>query len=145
MGCSSQEQCGTVNCSKTIKPMLFNVNTIILQLSIFRLMTNISNAISNHHKSKVAQQSIQDSVSLTVFSSQLKFVGNFVAFSPQFWYSGRYKILYRCVVVACVKIGCDLMASNGITARRNFHRIWIVDQKTLVKRAPGKQKNRSSD
>ena len=31
-----------------------------------------------------------------------------------------------CAVVACAKICCDLMAINGITARRMFHRIWIV-------------------
>ena len=30
----------------------------------------------------------------------------------------------------------DLMASNGVMARRSFHQIWIVDKKTLVKRAP---------
>ena len=29
------------------------------------------------------------------------------------------------------------MASNGITARRSFHRIWIAGKKSLVKRAPG--------
>ena len=29
------------------------------------------------------------------------------------------------------------MASNGITARRIFHRIWIAGKKSLVKRAPG--------
>ena len=28
------------------------------------------------------------------------------------------------------------MASNGITARRSFHRIWIAGKKSLVKRAP---------
>ena len=28
------------------------------------------------------------------------------------------------------------MASNGITARRSFHRIWIAGKKPLVKRAP---------
>ena len=28
------------------------------------------------------------------------------------------------------------MADNGITARRSFHRIWIADKKSLVKRAP---------
>ena len=28
-----------------------------------------------------------------------------------------------CAVVACAKICCDLMASNGITVRRSFHRI----------------------
>ena len=42
-----------------------------------------------------------------------------------------------CAVVACAKICCDLMASNGITARRSFHRIWIAGKKSLVKRAPG--------
>ena len=34
------------------------------------------------------------------------------------------------------KMCCDLMASNGITARRSFHRIWIAGKKSLVKRAP---------
>ena len=29
------------------------------------------------------------------------------------------------------------MASNGITARRSSHRIWIPGKKSLVKRAPG--------
>ena len=41
-----------------------------------------------------------------------------------------------CAVVACAKIYRDLMASNGITARRSFHRIWIAGKKSLVKRAP---------
>ena len=30
-----------------------------------------------------------------------------------------------CAVVACAKICRNLMAGNGITARQNFHRIWI--------------------
>ena len=42
-----------------------------------------------------------------------------------------------CAVVACAKLYCDLMASNRITARRSFHRIWIAGKKSLVKRAPG--------
>ena len=42
-----------------------------------------------------------------------------------------------CAVVACAKMCSDLMASNGITARRSFHRIWIAGKKSLVKRAPG--------
>ena len=42
-----------------------------------------------------------------------------------------------CAVVACAKNFRDLMASNGITARRNFHRIWIAGKKPLVKWAPG--------
>ena len=41
-----------------------------------------------------------------------------------------------CAVVACAKICCDLMASNGITARGSFHQIWIAGKKPLVKRAP---------
>ena len=41
-----------------------------------------------------------------------------------------------CAVVACAKICRDLMARNGITGRRSFHRIWIVGKKTLVERAP---------
>ena len=46
-----------------------------------------------------------------------------------------------CAVVACGKICRDLMASNGITARRSFHRIWIAGKKTLVKRGPGPTKH----
>ena len=34
------------------------------------------------------------------------------------------------------KICCDLMANNGVMARRSFHQIWIAGKKTLVKRAP---------
>ena len=42
-----------------------------------------------------------------------------------------------CKVVACVNIICDLMASNGITARWSFHRVWIAGKISCVKRAPG--------
>ena len=41
-----------------------------------------------------------------------------------------------CAVVACAKICCDLMTSNGVMARQSFHRIWIAGKKPLVKRAP---------
>ena len=41
-----------------------------------------------------------------------------------------------CAVVACAKICCDLMASNRVIAKRNFHRIWIAGKKPLLKRAP---------
>ena len=37
---------------------------------------------------------------------------------------------------ACAKTCRDLMASNGIMARRNFNRIWFTGKKTLVKRTP---------
>ena len=33
-----------------------------------------------------------------------------------------------CIVVACAKICCDLVASNGITTRRIFHWIWIASK-----------------
>ena len=42
-----------------------------------------------------------------------------------------------CAVVACAKICCDPMASNRITTRRSFNRVWIAGKKLLVKRAPG--------
>ena len=38
-----------------------------------------------------------------------------------------------CAVMACAKFCCDLMANDWITARRNFHWIWIVSKKSLVK------------
>ena len=39
-----------------------------------------------------------------------------------------------CVVVACAKPCCDLMASNEITASESFHRISIAAKKSLMKR-----------
>ena len=42
----------------------------------------------------------------------------------------------RLVVVVCVKIYHDITVRNGITAKRNFLEVWIVVEKTLVKRAP---------
>ena len=39
-------------------------------------------------------------------------------------------------VVACAKICCDLMPSNGIMARRNFHRIWIAGKKNVSETGP---------
>ena len=41
-----------------------------------------------------------------------------------------------CAVVACAKICCNLMASNGITPSQNFHRIWMVGKISFVKRGP---------
>ena len=41
-----------------------------------------------------------------------------------------------CAVVACAKICCDLMASNGVMARRSFHRIWIAGEKTVNETGP---------
>ena len=38
-----------------------------------------------------------------------------------------------CAVVACAKMCWDLKASNGITARRSFHWIWIAVKKSLVR------------
>ena len=39
-------------------------------------------------------------------------------------------------VVACAKFCCDMVISNWIRAKWNFHRIWIVMEKSLVKWAP---------
>ena len=81
----------------------------------------------------------QGPVSLTVFPSQFKFDGN--SFHSHLNSNTVIAIKYcswhdSCAVVACAKICCDLIASNGITARRSFHRIWIAGKKSLVKRAP---------
>ena len=43
----------------------------------------------------------------------------------------------RCAVVACAKICCDLVDSCCMTARWNFHQIWNVSKKLLVKWALG--------
>ena len=48
-----------------------------------------------------------------------------------------------CAVVACAKVCCDLMTSNGITARRSFHRIWIA-RKIVSETGPWKVENMGS-
>ena len=40
-------------------------------------------------------------------------------------------------VVACAKFCRDMITSNWIKAKWNFHRIWIVMEKSLVKWVPG--------
>ena len=83
----------------------------------------------------------QAPVSLTVFPSQL----NSMEISFRSHLHSKTVIATKictwhdsCAIVACAKFFCDLMASNGIMARRSFHRIWIAaKKKTLVKRAPG--------
>ena len=40
-------------------------------------------------------------------------------------------------VMACAKFCCDMITSNWIRAKWNFHRIWIVMEKSLVKWVPG--------
>ena len=41
-----------------------------------------------------------------------------------------------CAVVACAKTCCDLMASNGITARRSFHRTRTAGKKIVSETGP---------
>ena len=71
----------------------------------------------------------QGPVSLTVIPSQFKFDGNFVSLSCR---SNTMIATKFCTwhdswaVVACAKICCALMASNGVMARRSFPRIWIA-------------------
>ena len=43
-------------------------------------------------------------------------------------------------VVACAKFCRDMITSNWIKAKWNFHRIWIVMEKSLVKWVPGPQR-----
>ena len=70
----------------------------------------------------------QGHVSLAVFPSQFKFDG--VSFHSHL---DSNTVIARKFCKNC----WDLMASNGIMARRSFHRIWIADNNPLVKRAPG--------
>ena len=42
-------------------------------------------------------------------------------------------------VMACAKFCRDMITSNWIKAKWNFHRIWIVMEKSLVKWVPGPQ------
>ena len=66
------------------------------------------------------------------FPSQLNFDRNFVSLLPWFFlYRDRYKILYM-----ARQLCCRGMTSNGIMTRRSFHRIWIVDKKTVSETGP---------
>ena len=76
----------------------------------------------------------QDPILLTDFPSQIrwKFLSssfldsnNIIATKFSIWYDS-------CTVVACANICCDMMPSNGITARRSFTWIWIASEKSLV-------------
>ena len=60
----------------------------------------------------------QGPISLTVFPSQFKFNGNFVALSPRFWYSDRYKILYMAWQLCCHGMCKTLLRSDG--QQRNY-------------------------
>ena len=46
-----------------------------------------------------------------------------------------------CAVVTCANTYCDLVASNGITARRSFHRIWIASKKIVSEASRHNRKN----
>ena len=84
-----------------------------------------------HWRMYICMSVNQGLVSLTVFPSQFKFDGNFVSLSPDSntvivttlctWHDS-------CAVVAVAKWCCDVMVSNGITARRSYHRIWIAEK-----------------
>ena len=60
----------------------------------------------------------QGPVSLTVFRSQFKFVGNFVSLRSRFWYSDRYKILYMARQLCCRGMCKNLLRSDG--QQRNY-------------------------
>ena len=48
-------------------------------------------------------------------------------------YSHKVIVINFCTaVVACAKICCGLMTSYWITARQNFHRIWLDCEKSIV-------------
>ena len=78
-------------------------------------------------------------VSLTVFPSQLKFME--ISLHPHLASNAVIATKFctchdSCVAMICAKMCCDVMSNNGITARRDFHRIWIVDKKSSMKRTP---------
>ena len=62
----------------------------------------------------------------------------------QMWWKFHYSIIQILIkwslqylahgaVVACAKFCCDMITSNWIRAKWNFHRIWIVREKSLAK------------
>ena len=82
----------------------------------------------------------QGPISLTLFPSRFKFDGTFVSLYPRFWYSDRYKLLYMARQLSCHGICKNLLQSDGQQrnySKANFHRIWISDKKSLLKRASG--------
>ena len=75
-----------------------------------------------------------DPVLLTHSPWQLKFDRNFILISYKLHWRDRYKFCtYQnsCTVVACAKIGNNLMASNRDTSMWFFHRLWIANEKDV--------------
>ena len=102
-------------------------SVVSYHLHIWKVAWGDACQISHHHLGPI---------SLPIFPSQLKFDGNFVLLSSWFWQGEHYKIYTwhdSCAVVSCVKICCNLMVSNWITAKRNFHWTWIVSKKKKVR------------
>ena len=75
---------------------------------------------------------LQWPISLTIFPSQFKFDGNFT--------STKFGTCHDSpAVVPCAKYCSDHFISIWIGAKWNFHHIWIVMEKLLVKWAPSLQ------
>ena len=65
------------------------------------------------HKTCSINSGHQGPVSLTVFTSQFKFDGNFVSLSPRLHYRDRYKILYMARQLCCRGMCKNLLRSDG--------------------------------
>ena len=57
---------------------------------------------------------------------QIRWKFRFTLTSTPLQWSLQNFVHESCAVVACAKICCDLTASNGVMARRSFHRVWIA-------------------
>ena len=132
--CPCTEKCNTI-----VKHSAgFKIKLVYWLLTILKAFPFIKR---HYSKWRISQDlvALHCPVSLTVFPSQFKFDGNLfhshidsnTVIATKFctWHDS-------CAVVACATLCCDLMASNGVMARRSFHRIWIAGKKPLVKQAP---------
>ena len=63
------------------------------------------------------------------------FTNNF-SITIQMWWKFHFALIQIWAVVACAKFCRDMITSNWIKAKWNFHRIWIVMEKPLVKWVP---------
>ena len=83
-------------------------------------------------------------ISLTIYPSPFKCDENVILLSFKYKWSDRYKNCTwhdSCAVVACAKFCCNMITSDWMRVKWNFHRIWIVIEKSLVEWIPGTNVN----
>ena len=106
---------------------IFLLYVYILRVFTYRYVyTHINHASIPWYSSPLSWSPLLGPISLTVFhrnsnSMEISFLSHLD--------SNRVIATKYCTWHDSCAICCDLMAGNGIMARRNFHRIWIAGKK----------------